>query len=285
MDRYRTIANPRELDPSFSVPCKRCAGLLQEWNRFCPFCLEDQFSPVDGDAETDAAAATESARHRSASSKEKDSIGLEFADTVHPGAAEVIPISGPAGKAPNAKGDTGISLAQPSDYWQTEVLGVGGKTDWMARISPKNLKAGIALALVVMAVAFLGARQGYFDTRSDFKVGTERVQTALNRGDLRSAVQLLEAIESSHPDDPTVQSLRDALDLRIQERSTRRSELLDATSRIASNASVSDDSAPGAPETPDAPTSDPLEQATGPLRGSQKECSVALAALALCPKE
>ena len=285
MDRYRTIANPRELDPSFSVPCKRCAGLLQEWNRFCPFCLEDQFSPVDGDAETDAAAATESARHISASSKENESTGLEFADTVHPGAAEVIPFFGTAGKAPNANGNTGISRAQPSDYWQTEVLGVGGRTDWMARLSPKNLKAGIALALAVMAVAFLGSGQGYFDIRSDLKVATERVQTALNRGDLRSAVQLLDAIETSHPDDPAVQSLRDALDLRIQERSTSRSELLDATSRMASNASVSDDSAPGALVTRDAPTTDPLEQATYPLRASQKECSVALAALALCPKK
>ena len=285
MDRYRTIANPRELDPSFSVPCKRCAGLLQEWNRFCPFCLEDQFPPVDVDAETDAAAATESARHISASSKENESTGLEFADTVHPGAAEVIPFFGTAGKAPNANGNTGISRAQPSDYWQTEVLGVGGRTDWMARLSPKNLKAGIALALAVMAVAFLGSGQGYFDIRSDLKVATERVQTALNRGDLRSAVQLLDAIETSHPDDPAVQSLRDALDLRIQERSTSRSELLDATSRMASNASVSDDSAPGALVTRDAPTTDPLEQATYPLRASQKECSVALAALALCLKE
>jgi len=44
------MAKPVELDPTFSVPCKRCATLLQEWNRFCPSCFADQFAPADASA-------------------------------------------------------------------------------------------------------------------------------------------------------------------------------------------------------------------------------------------
>ena len=279
MDRIRTIANPRELDPSFSVPCRRCAGLLQEWNRFCPFCLEDQFPPVDADtdADGDAASATPSSRNNSASNGNSDLAGLEFVDTVHPAAAELFPFSTPAGGAPNAWKDTDLLQAQPSGHRKTALLGVGSKALWTAHLSPKKLKTGIAVLLVSLAVGLVGLKESYFESRGAVKITIEQVQTALNRGDLSSAVQLLDAIESKHLDDSGVQSLRDALNLRIRERSTWRGEPLDTTAQIAPNTSASEDLAPVALVAPDQPA--------GPPRAAQKECSVALAALALCPKQ
>ena len=287
MDRIRTIANPRELDPSFSVPCRRCAGLLQEWNRFCPFCLEDQFPSVgaDTDPDGDAASATTSSRDNSASNANRDLGGVEFADTVHPSAAELFPFSTPAGGALNARKDTDLFQVQPSGHRETELLGVGSKALWTTHLSPDKLKTGIAVLLISIAVGLVGLKQGYFDTRSAVKIDIERAQTALNRGDLSSAGQLLDAIESKYLGDSGVQSLRDALDLRIRERSTWRSEPLDTTAQIAPNASASEDSIPVALVAPDQAAAGLPDQPTGLPRAAQKECSVALAALALCPKQ
>ncbi|CAN5746891.1 hypothetical protein BH11PSE13_BH11PSE13_05250 [soil metagenome] len=281
MDRLRTIANQRELDPSFSVPCRQCAGLLQEWNRFCPFCLEDQFAPLDADA----AAAMEPNRNAAVPIDSATADGLEFADTVHPAAAEVFPFPVSMSRIAKATTDTEISVAQTSDYWQTEVLGVGEKQHWAARLPASGVALGIALAALLGAGAFFGLGYDAFGTRGAFKDDTARVQTALNRGDLNSATQLLGALESRHPDDPAVQSLRDALDLRIQERSATRSESPDAPANIASNSSASDDTAPIAHSAPDQPPAGALAQADSPPRAPQNDCSVALAALALCPKE
>ncbi|MDB5829702.1 MAG: hypothetical protein JWQ73_3922 [Variovorax sp.] len=159
MDRYRTTANQRELDPSFSVPCRRCAGLLQEWNRFCPFCLEDQFAPADADGPTMA----ELARDGSPADQTGTAAGIDFVDTVQPGREgreEAVHFAGWADSMSRAMRDGGvseISLTQPSDYWQTEVLRVGdGKKHWAARLLPGPRPLGIAVVLVLIAVAFFG---------------------------------------------------------------------------------------------------------------------------------
>ena len=287
MDRLRTIANQRELDPSFSVPCRRCAGLLQEWNRFCPFCLEDQFAPVD----TDVATTMRPKRADSAPGQSNGNTGLDFIDTLHPFAAEVVDLSDAAVKASiartNARTDAEMSLAHTSDYWQTEVLGLGSKRHWAARWASGERVLGLALTLALLAVVFFGLKHGYFETLRPFRVDTERVQTALNRGDLSSAVQLLDALESQHPDDAGVRSLREALDLRIQERSVRGGESSDVGLRIASSTAASDETV--APSVPAPGRQSPVAAAlqdTAPPRTTQtKDCNETLAALSLCTKE
>ncbi|VTU45468.1 hypothetical protein [Variovorax sp. PBL-E5] len=145
MERLRAIATPDEPDPSFSVPCRRCARLLQEGNRFCLFCFADQLAPVAVD---NARPAIEPRDGIPASDEAPAPEGFDFMDTVQPGAQE------------------GASAAAAGSDFETDLVGFdpsrasppqagGAKTHWTARFATsRHLAIGAVPVLVLIGLAF-----------------------------------------------------------------------------------------------------------------------------------
>jgi hypothetical protein len=284
------MANLADLDPSFSVPCRRCAAMLQKGNRFCPFCFEDQLAPVDIDAAGDPPPPAAPGRGLSVAKEVSAPMVIDFRDTVQPEADEVIHIPGPTG-SPALEADAEIGMVRPGAFWQTEVLG-GGKPNWLARFAtPQRMVAGIALALVVAGLAVVGFERVYVDGENEasreriFRDDVERVQGALKRGDLATAEQVLEGLDAAHSDDPAVQALWEAFDKRAQAQAAGGEQLPDVSLKASRAIRLEHAAAPAAPARPQAP----VEAAPAPSAGApgpqDTGCSEALAALALCAKK
>jgi hypothetical protein len=239
MERCRTIANPDELDPSFSVPCRRCAELLQQGNRFCPFCFEDQLAPVDAGDGGQAFKPTGDTR---AGPESRSPDGFDFADTLQPDAAEVIRIPHWMDATPGAESDAGMDLVRVEPLWLTE-MPEGGKAHWAAHFaSPRRMALGIVAVLALIAFAVLGLRP------------------------------TLEALETDPPPDPGVQTLGDAFDPPAQDTPPVQPQPA-PTARETFSALGLDGVAAPPPALP--PEASPAV--------AKKECSEALAAMALCP--
>jgi hypothetical protein len=289
------MANLADLDPSFSVPCRRCAAMLQKGNRFCPFCFEDQLAPVDIDAAGDPPPPAAPGRGLSVAKEVSAPMVIDFRDTVQPEADEVIHIPGPTG-SPALEADAEIGMVRPGAFWQTEVLG-GGKPNWLARFAtPQRMVAGIALALVVAGLAVVGFERVYVDGENEasreriFRDDVERVQGALKRGDLGTAEQVLEGLDADHSDDPAVQALWQAFDQRAQAPAAGGEPLPDVSLKPSrairlEPAAAPPVAAPPAPTRPEAPVASPAAPTAGAAGPPDPACSEALVALALCAKK
>lgn len=286
MERRRAIANPEELDPSFSVPCRRCAELLQEGNRFCPFCFQDQLAPVAGNPEP----VVERRVGLRAAAETSSPDGFDFMDTVQPDAQGVIQFPGPPGA--------------------------------MARMGPVGRRRvfGIVSALVLVALAFVALQHTHVDDRDAsgrlraFKADVERAQTALDRGDLSTAQQVLEGLKADHADDPGIRTLKAAFDRRVQEQTAQRVQPqlpppprplpqpspepqaqpqpppppppLQAARETFSALGLDESVAPPPALPPEAPPAVVSAPATGTAATAEgTACSEALAALALCQQK
>lgn len=264
--------------------------MLQAGNRFCPFCFEDQLATLETD---DARPPAMTGRGAAAENEARAPVVIDFADTVQADAEEVIHIPGPTGAA-NEESDLEIGLVRPGAFWQTEASGGGAKARWAARFAtPQRKVIAIACALVLIGLAALGLERAYFDDQNEagrlraFSAGVERVQDALNRGDLGAAEQGLEILDADHAEDPGVRALKEALDRRVQEQAATREQLPDPALKVSralrrNEAAASAAPAPLAPEAPVPAISAP---AIGTAGSQEKECSEALAALALCAKK
>lgn len=264
--------------------------MLQAGNRFCPFCFEDQLATLGAD---DARPSIKPGRGVAAEDETRAPVVIDFADTVQADAEEVIHIPGPTGAA-NEQADLEIGLVRPGALWQTQGQGGGGKARWAARIAtPPRMVVAIASALVLIGLASLGLERAYFDDRDEagrlqaFRADVERVQGALDRGDLGAAEQGLAALDAEHADDPGVEALRDAFDRRVQEQAARREPPPDAALKGARALRRDGAAAPPAPVPllPEAPVSAVSAPANGRAGAQEKECGEALAALALCAKK
>jgi len=284
------MANLADLDPSFSVPCRRCAAMLQKGNRFCPFCFEDQLAPADAGEPADAAAPVESGRGLSVPKEVPPPMVIDFRDTVQPEADELIHIPGPTGK-PEPDADAEIGMVRPGAFWQTEVLG-GGKAGWLARFAtPQRLVAGIALALVVAGLAAVGLERIYVGGENEagreraFRDDVARVQAAIQRGDMATAEQVLEGLDADRSDDPAVQALWQAFDKRAQAPAANGEVLPDVSLKPSKAIRTEPSAAPATPSRPEAPVEPAPAPAADMAAPQDKACSEALAALALCARK
>ena len=109
-----------QLDTSFLVPCKHCADLIQEGERFCPTCGKDQTIAVET---------------KSPQSAFEDAFG----------------------KAPSVSGfDTGVGMVRPDTLWRAESLRGAAQPPWRERTEPsKRWLLGSAAALAVVLVLAL----------------------------------------------------------------------------------------------------------------------------------
>lgn len=267
------MANPADLDPSTSVPCKRCAALLQAGEQVCPFCGEVQATRAAEDA-----------------SAEGD---MDFADTVQP--EDLQDVDKPPAHA-GTEVDSEIGMVRPGAIWPKEESPSRGKGLWAGSFAvPKRLAIGIVAACVLIALGLMLGRSR-LDTHDEaatvqgFKAQVEQAQSALSRGDLGSAAQLLDVLDAGHADDPGVQNLRTTLDQRLQER-VKRQQLLDAALKASRALRLDEVPAPTAeaPAPAPAPPQAPITAAPAPASGvtpaDDKECSEALSALALCARK
>jgi hypothetical protein len=286
----RDMDNLADMDTSFLVPCKRCTALLQEQERVCPFCGRDQSIADDADDRADDAGTA---------------IGpLRGA---FPGREALSLVA--------ANAELGIP---PATFWQREVVGFrrSGATHWAGNsVIPGRLVVSVMVALALAALA-LSFDHLYLDKDSEavkqreFGVNVERAQSALNRGDLPAAERVLDVLDTDHADSPNVQALREKFDERAQQQAAKHDQLRDAAQKAAKALGLSEPPAspasparpvPQAPPPPRLPTVSavpapapvpapvtvvptPAPQ-TAAADSKDKECSDALAALALCAKK
>jgi hypothetical protein len=162
--------------------------------------------------------------------------------------------------------------------------------------------AAIALALVVTGLAVVGLERVYVDGENEasrvraFRDDVERVQGALKRGDLGTAEQVLEGLDADRSDDPAVQALWQAFDKRAQAQAAGGEPLPDVSLKASRAIRLEQATAPPAaappaaappapaPARPEAPVASPPAPTAGAAGPQDKECSEALAALALCSK-
>jgi hypothetical protein len=297
-------------DTASLMTCKHCGQLLQEGDRFCRFCGQDQQDesmdaggamppfidvtqpPANGDpalAPADARAARRAARLR-----ERLRTGDDDAPERGPGGA-VVP------------GRWAVSIA--------------------------------AVVLVVLAVALLHdlyrSRQDESTRRAELTTALAQVEEALGRGDLSEVQLKLAILDAMNPNDADVKVKREAFERRVQELTAERDQLRAAVGQeqgppttvapevpaiarqtpatatttatppgvdaptpasapapapaavpapTSASASAPGPSAPTVPApapAPAAPAPEPTPAAAAPA--GQKACPEALAAMALCP--
>jgi hypothetical protein len=221
--------------------------LLQDWNRFCPVCFEDQFAPVGaGDARPPI-----EPRHGTAAANESLApVAIDFTDTVQPDAQDIILIPGPTGAA-DVEADPEIGLVRPG-FWHTEMPEGDGKAPRAARLATtQRVAIGIASALVLAGLAFLG----------------------------------LKVLTADQAEEPGVQASKAPVDTRVQEQAAKREQLLDAPLKTSRTLRLDEAAAPPPSVPPEAPGAAGSAPATGTPAAQQKACSEALAALALCQQK
>lgn len=262
--------------------------MLQEGNRFCPFCFEDQFATTDLDIDAGTASPIDPQVGIAAANEARIPVVIDFSDTVQPDADEVIQVPGPTGDAGHGT-DPEIGLLRPDSVWHTEVLGEGRKEHWAARFAtPQRLVIAIAAALVLIALVFMGIESVYFDDHNEagrlraFQADVQRARAALSGGDLNAAEQLLDELDVEHGNDPAVQTLREAFEQRLQAQAAAPEPLPDLPLKASRALRVDDSPAP--PPSPP-PQSAPAPATGAPAAEDPPTCSETLAALALCQKK
>jgi len=171
-----------------SAPCRRCAETLQEWERFCPFCGEDQQA-----ATADAGGAvprTERKAQVPAADETFAPLVLDFANTVQPDAEEITELPDPIDVGTAAHEGTAPTTAPQA----ADPFGVHGA---QARrpprsVTPRRMAAvaiGVVLALILGQLAYLTRERGYLDSKAGtgglpaVKADLARLQTALRGAD------------------------------------------------------------------------------------------------------
>lgn len=189
------MVNLAELDTAFLVPCKHCAELLQEGERFCPTCGKDQ-SDANGAGITRLDAPPE--RGTSGAGAALAPIAVESTVMPRQEAQEALGHHIPASAA-KEEFNSEIGRVRPSTFWQKEVLGGGGPEHWAARsVNPKLLMIGILATLVVLLLFAVVHDHFYLDQQSEpsalpeFRANGRQGQRASSRGDLGAAEGVLE---------------------------------------------------------------------------------------------
>jgi RNA polymerase subunit RPABC4/transcription elongation factor Spt4 len=140
-------------DTSSFVPCKRCAELLQEGDRFCRVCGQDQ---SDTDGAGDAGSVAEPERGTSTRGGAPLPMEADFADTLQPEAQRTIDRHVPTSAA-NEDVNIELGLVRPNAFGQMEVPGGGGPRYWAgSSVTTYRLAIGILAALVVLLAFALG---------------------------------------------------------------------------------------------------------------------------------
>ena len=268
-------------DTCFFVPCKRCAELLQEGDRFCRSCGKDQ---SDTDGAGDAESAAEPERGTSTRGGARSPIEMDFADTLQP--EEQVTVGHPVPTSANEEVNPKIGLVRPDAFVQKEVLGGGGPRQWAgSSVSAYRLVIGIQAALVILLALALGhdlylEKQSEAGRLQEFRANVELMQSALSRGDLSAAERALDVLDADYENHPDVQKLRQAFDrqvqLREQGQAVKRDQLRDAALEVSK--------ALGLGEPPKAPMVATPAPEIGVADSKEDECNEALAALAMCPK-
>jgi len=265
-------------DTASMVSCSRCGQLLQEGDRFCRFCGQEQ--QVSADAEfitlTDS----------------PESFGLPpLAST--PSAAP-RPAAKAAGSAPARPRGRAVSV--PARW----VLGIA------------------VVVLLVLAAALLHdlyrSEQDESTRHAELGAALAQVEAALQRGDLNEVQLKLAILDALNPNDADVRAQRDAFDRRVQELTAERDRLRESMTKgppaSAAPAPVAEAAAaapasPAAPAVPVVPPAEPTAPvasappappaapppaaepapvpapaAAPPVSGG---CPEAMAALSLCP--
>jgi hypothetical protein len=284
-------------DTSFLEPCKHCGELLQERERFCPFCGTDRLAQY-------------------ASGGDAPEVELELERGVFGGSRALAAYTvdyplvsqqdAPDGAIREEVG-SGVGFVRPGTVaWQKEAS-PDGKVDWAdSSLTPNRLVLGIAAALVAFFALALVYDHFYLDKQREadrqqaFQVNVAQVQDALGRGDLSAAERGIEVLDTEHPNDPGVQKLKEAFDRRVQEQdeATRRDPVRDAPADAPPGVPVRAEAvappAPAAAPRADAPPVAAAAAAAVPApqpapvqpnaEPRPKECNEALAALSLCTK-
>ena len=210
--------NLAELDTAFLVPCTQCAELLQERERFCPYCGEEQIATyVAGAANSEFGGVHLDYR----GGKSLSSMSMGFLGHVAPGRSGGIwPVRRSIGAGPAA---------------QKDAFGDGGPSNWASGFAtPNRLVIAITGALLLLLAFALVHDNFYLDKPGEggrmqaFRSNVEQVQGALARGDLRTAERVLGVLAFDHARDPDVQALREVLEWRVQARTATRERLLEA---------------------------------------------------------
>ncbi|MEJ8821610.1 zinc ribbon domain-containing protein [Variovorax humicola] len=294
-------------DTSLLEPCKHCGELLQERERFCPFCGTDR-TGADGarDPRYDVEVAIEHGVGRSLATYEVD---YPLMDPQEPSDVTSHPV--PSTAIMEEVGSN-VGFVRPGVPWRRNAAGEG-RVDWAdSGITPNRLVLGIAASLVGLLAFAFAFDHFYLDKQREdaklreFKMNVEMVRSALKSGDLVVAERGLEVLDTDHANNPTVQSLQQTLDRKLQEQrqsASVREEVPDnvadapaaapapvAAAAVAPTAATV--AAPAvAPEPPAPPAATVVvpkiavrEPASAPAAAGNKVCSDALAALALCAK-
>jgi hypothetical protein len=271
-------------DTQSLLPCKRCTELLQEGDRFCRYCGQDQL-----DSEAVELPGATARRSTFGGAKALVPWGADDATAAHGRAARTHPPRPPDDDAP---------------------------ADWSTRsVAPSRLALGIAAGLLLL-LAFVLVHDLYRE-RQAFQESVQEVQAALGRGDLSGAQRGLDVLEVEKMADPAVVQLRQDFDRRMQalveERDRLRAGAAPATPPAApppqAAAPPEPTPAAAAPEAPpaappvatqapvvEAPAPAPVVQAPPPAAEpapapepapaqappNRSECNEALSALALC---
>lgn len=244
-----------ELDTSFLVPCVRCEALLQEGERFCPACGEDQLYST-----------------------------AAFTAPVRPGAAtgllDLAAAQGVGWLRPRADDapDAGIG-PMPSPG---EGRSAGRRPSAIAVL-------GIVAALAMAAFASMWGIEHYdvlrdqAGPRQSAETAIAQLRAALDRDDLAGAERALSMLDATQTGTPGVLALKQGLDQRVLAQAQRREQLSSAAQSAsrslgfgeaaASSVAVVPSPSPPVPSTPAAPP---------PAVVPRKDCNDALAALALC---
>lgn len=283
------MVNFADLDTSFLVPCKHCAELLQEGERFCPSCGKDQTVTDDaGVARSDV----EPERGTSAGSEALAPTAVEYAlmprQQTQAAFGHPVPTS-----AANEEVHSEGGVVRPGAFRQKEVPAGGGPEPGAgSSVTRSRLLIGIAALLVVLLLLAVVHDHFYVDTQSEvgklqeFRANVEQVQSALSRGDLGAAQRVLSTLGADRANDPGVQQLRQELARRMQEQAGKQEQPGDAALKASRALGLGEPAAPPAqaPLPPQAPkVAMPAPPAIGVADPKRKECDEALAALALCP--
>jgi hypothetical protein len=278
------MENLADPSPTSPVPCKQCAALLQEGDRFCRFCGADQtLALVVG-------------KRKSTGAKVRAPIEVDFSDTIQPDEDSIGNLV--LMRATNDEVSSEIGLVRPGAFWQKEVLGGRGPRHWAgSSVVPIRLVIAIVSTLAVLVAALL-FDHFYLSDESDagrqreFKANVAHAQSALNRGDLGTAERVLDDLDIDHADDPAVLALRETFEQRVQAQAARREQLQNAAVKASNALGMAEPAASAVPVPtaapvplpPEAPKADAPARAIGVADPKEKECNEALAALALCQR-
>uniref|UniRef100_UPI001BD55730 zinc ribbon domain-containing protein n=1 Tax=Variovorax sp. dw_954 TaxID=2720078 RepID=UPI001BD55730 len=206
-------------DTSFLEPCKHCGELLQERERFCPFCGTDRTGEEGArDPRFDVEVAIEHGTGRALAPYEIDYPLMDPQDPHEVGSHPV-----PSTAIMEEVGSS-VGFVRPGVPWRQGTPADEGRVDWAdSPVTPNRLILGIGAALVALLGFAFAYDHFYLDKQRDaaklreFKANVEAVRGALKEGDLVAAERKLDLMDVDYANNPTVQALQQALDRQLQE--------------------------------------------------------------------